>query len=74
MMDRRALPATLLLLGLLTLVACDPTQDIPADVNYESIENEDDFYQWEKTAGTPDTPYRETPTVQDDEPDYFSDR
>ena len=33
MMVRRTLPATLLLLGLLTLVACDPTQNVPADVN-----------------------------------------
>jgi LCP family protein required for cell wall assembly len=32
MTDRRALLATLLLLGLLTLVACDPTQNPPADV------------------------------------------
>jgi LCP family protein required for cell wall assembly len=32
MMVRRALPATLLLLGLLTLAACDPTQNIPANV------------------------------------------
>lgn len=32
MMVRRALPATLLLLGLLTLAACDPTQDVPANV------------------------------------------